>query len=217
MRLAVFKGILTLVVAVFLVCIVGANDYANPDPGMVVDTECCWPVQSFGIWGSEFCFTHGVTAALFALAAAALLFISLIPRGDGAADGLSEALHRLVSSVAATGAGGYWLKDEAGEAALLYIAVILFLGGMVIGSAALPVAVWLPVNSLRGWVTRRLRARRVTRLLAKSHSEEHRVFSRKLARLEICLMLLPLFGMAAVVVLWIVARITRSRSLSGKS
>ena len=217
MSLAVFKGILTLLVALFLVNVVGANNYANPDPGLVVETGCDLPVQSFRIWGSELCFTHGVTAALFALATAALLFIALIPRRTGAADGLSEALHRLVSSVAAAGAGAYWLKSEAGEAAWVYVAVILFLGGIVIVSAALPVAVLFPLNSLMGWVSRRISAGRATRLLVKSHLEEHAVFERKLARLEKLLLLLPLLGVVAVVVLWILSRITRRRSSLGKS
>ena len=142
MALALFRTILTLVVAVFLVCIIGANDFANPDASLVRNDECDESVKPLRFWGSELCFTHGVTAALFALAAAALLFISLIPGGDRTADGLSEALHRLVSSVAATGAGVYWLKDEAGETAWLHLAVVLFLGGIVIGSAAVPVAVF---------------------------------------------------------------------------
>ena len=158
MGLAVFRVILTFVVAVFLVCIIGANDFADPDASLVRNDGCDESVKPLRLWGSELCFTHGVTAALFALAAAALLFISFIPGGDRTADGLSEALHRLVRSVAATGAGVYWLKDEAGETAWLHLAVVLFLGGILIGSAAVPVAVFFPLNSLRVWVTRRIRA-----------------------------------------------------------
>ena len=217
MGFALFRAILTLVVAVFLVCIFSANDFANSDVSLVRNDGCDGSVEPLRIWGSELCFTHGVTAALFALAAASLLFISLIPGGDGTADGLSEALHRLVSSVAATGAGVYWLKDEAGETAWLHLAMVLFLGGIVIGSAAAPISMLFPLNSLRVWFTRRIRARRVTRLLVKRHIKRHGVFKRKLARLGMCLLILSLSGVLVVMVIWIMASITRGRSLLGKS
>ena len=178
MGLALFRAILTLLVSVLLLSIFAANDFAYADPSLADDSGCAGPVKPLGIWGSVLCFNHGVTAALFALAAAALLFVSLIPRLDGTADLLSEALHRLVSAVAATGAGVYWLKDEAGETAWLHVAVVFFLGGIVIGSAAAPIAMLSPLKSLLVWVARRIRAWRATRLLAKSHLEEHRVFDQ---------------------------------------
>ena len=217
MGLAIFRTILTLVVAVFLVCIAGANDFANPGASLDLNDGCDESVKPLSIWGSELCFTHGVTAALFALAAAAPLSISLIPLGDRTAHDPFEALHRLVSSVAAAGAGVYWLKDEAGETAWLHLAVVLFLGGIVIGSAAVPIAMLFPLNSLRVWFTRRIRSRRVTRLLVKRHIKRHGVFKRKLARLGMCLLILSLSGVVVVMVIWIMASITRGRSLLGKS
>ena len=75
MGLAVFRVIPAFVVAVFLVCIIGADDFANADADLVRNDGCDGSVTLLRLWGSELCFTHGVTAALFALAAAALLFI----------------------------------------------------------------------------------------------------------------------------------------------
>ena len=80
MGLAVFRVILTFVVAVFLVCIIGADDFANAVAGLVRNDGCDGSVTLLRLWGSELCFTHGVTAALFALAAAALLFIFILSR-----------------------------------------------------------------------------------------------------------------------------------------
>ena len=82
MGLALFRTILTLVVAGFLVCIVSANDFANLDASLIRNDGSDGSVKPLRLGGSELCCTHGVTAALFALAAAALLFISLIPGGD---------------------------------------------------------------------------------------------------------------------------------------
>ena len=70
MGLALFRAILTLVVSVFLVCIVSANNFAYPDVSLADDSGCAGPVKPLEIWGSVLCFNHGVTAALFALAAA---------------------------------------------------------------------------------------------------------------------------------------------------
>ena len=78
MGLAAFRVILTFVVAVFLVCIIGADDSANAGAGLVRNDGCDGSVTLLRLWGSELCFTHGVTAALFALAAAALLFIFIL-------------------------------------------------------------------------------------------------------------------------------------------
>ena len=51
----------------------------------------------------------------------------------------------------------------------------------------------------------------------KRHLAEHRLFERKLARLGMCLLLLSLSGVVVVmVVIWILARITRVRSLLGE-
>ena len=81
MGLALFGTILTLVAAGFLVCIVSANDFAIPDAGLIRNDGCDGFVKPLRLGGSELCFTHGVTLALFALAAVALLFISLMPGG----------------------------------------------------------------------------------------------------------------------------------------
>ncbi len=217
MVLPLTRTILTLVVAVLLVCIVGANNFANREAGLFFQDVCGGYVAPIKFRGNELCFTHGVTAALFALAAAALLFISLVPVVDGMADRLSEALHRLVSSLAATGAGAYWLLDEAGETAWLHLAVVLFLGAIVVGSAAAPVVMLFPINLLRVWVTRRIRAVRASGLRAKRHKTRRTGLKSKLAHIGTCLLILSVSGVMVLMVIWTLVRITRGRSLLRKS
>ena len=155
MAIALLKMILTLVVAVFLITIYAANDFATTDGEPSQKHDGKESVRPIEFWGSELYFTHGVTAALFALAAAAILFVSLVPAAVGTTNIVVESLHRFVGALAAAGAGGYWLRSEAGETAWLHLAMVLFLGGVLIVAGAVPIAIVVPLKSLTARIRRR--------------------------------------------------------------
>ena len=102
---------------------------------------------------------HGVTAALFALAAAALLFVDILPDQlpQGPFDGkqVLDGCLRLGAAIAAFLAGSFWLWDATNSVGGQPEAYLLTAGflGCVMALTFCPYVVWLR------WLYRRRRSR----------------------------------------------------------
>ena len=96
-------------------------------------------------------YTHGVRASVFALTAAAFLFIRLLPNGGWVQDEVLDFWCRVISVAAAFGAGLFWVLDETAPNHGPYILVL----GVVTGVLA-AVLISILVGQ---WVADRVRRR----------------------------------------------------------
>ena len=121
----------------FLVLLAGANGFAQLD------------VVADALGFNDIFFTDGVRAAMFAMIAAATLFIALLPRDDSETDVLVGRLSQLCSVIAAFLAGLFWLMDETGRQPGPYIIVLLAVTGALSTFLVITIAVEVILQRIR--------------------------------------------------------------------
>ena len=136
-----WRGILGLIVSIF----VSANYLVEPDNlGALVRIE-------------DIDFDSGVRASIFALAAATLLFIPLIPKGAEEPDAalLVDWCIRSLGALTAFLAGWYWLLSETEGRPQPYLMAVLITAGVLV-----VVVIWqLAVVALIRYLSEKIRNR----------------------------------------------------------
>ena len=88
-------------------------------------------------------YTDGIRASVFALVAASLLFITLLPKNEPSGDDAIDSLCQPLSIVAAFLAGLFWLLDETDGNFGPYVTVLFIVAATLTGILAFFVVVGL--------------------------------------------------------------------------